>query len=50
MTGSSNGKWIPIILLGLFIIMGVLQYQKEIYSRLNKFKLDSEDVNYYEVL
>lgn len=36
-------------MLVFLVLLGVLQYQKDIYARLSKFKINSE-VNYYEVL
>lgn len=47
--GNSDAKKILIAILVVLIALGALQYQKDIYARLAKFRLSS-DVNYYEVL
>lgn len=39
---------IPVVLFSFLIIMGVLQYNEEIYVKLAKFRKD--DVDYYEAL
>ena len=47
--GNSDSKKIFMWLLGIFILLGTLQYQKDIYVRLSRFRLDSE-VDHYETL
>ena len=46
---GGDTKLIFYTLAILFVVLGALQYQKDIYVKLSKFKLNS-DVNYYEVL
>lgn len=36
-------------MLAILILLGVLNYQKDIYSKLSKFKIN-DDVDYYSVL
>ena len=36
-------------MLGILILLGTLQYQKDIYVRLSRFRLDSE-ADHYETL
>ena len=47
--GNSDSKKIILTMLVVLILLGVLNYQKDIYARLSKFKIAS-NIDYYEVL
>lgn len=47
--GNSDSKKIILTMLAALILLGVLNYQKDIYARLSKFKIAS-NIDYYEVL
>ena len=50
-SGKNQGDTSKIFtcIIVVFLVLGLLNYQKEIYVKLSKFKL-STDVNYYEIL
>jgi len=43
---NSDGKKIMTVLAIILIVLGLLQYQKDIYTRLSKFRLNTA-VDYY---
>lgn len=46
---NTDSRKILIVLVVILVGLGLLQYQKDIYARLSKFRIAS-DVNFYEVL
>jgi hypothetical protein len=47
--GNQDSKKILLTMVTILVILGLLQYQKDIYAKLSKFKLDAA-VDHYEVL